>query len=85
MLFFIYAADNKIGVIGIKILTKVSMPNLEKLYLGTFLTIIENCQIGNEGVKHLNKGKWSNIEHLLLSKLIDMKEVISYKAMDMKM
>jgi hypothetical protein len=50
---------------GIKLLTKINMPNLNKLNLRTFHKIyIDYCEIHNEGIKHLSKANLKYLKNL---------------------
>jgi hypothetical protein len=53
--------DNNIGSLGVKLLTKVEMTMLERLFLGS-------CRLGNEGVRHLAKGNWLHLKFLNICK-----------------
>jgi hypothetical protein len=48
-------AQNTIGEMSLKLLTKAEIPMLEILGLG-------GCFIGNEGVKNIVKGKWPKLK-----------------------
>ncbi len=37
------------------------MPNLNKLWLCSYLYNLENNCFGNEGAKHLTKAQWPNL------------------------
>lgn len=58
---------NKIGSKGIKQLTKLDLPRLESLYLRTTISTIDSTDIGNEGIKHLSKGRYINLFTLNIS------------------
>lgn len=53
--FSYYLGNNKMGPNGMKLLTKVNIPNLNKLIIG-------QNYFGDEGTKYLIKGRWPNLE-----------------------
>lgn len=63
---FIYndVARNKLGSSGIKLLVKADMPALLHLTISKFMAMLDYCEAGEEGLKHLSKGKWTQLETL---------------------
>lgn len=51
-------------------MVKIDLPNLEILSIGTYIFYIEGCKIGGEGIKHLVKGRWLNLNSLTLERYI---------------
>ena len=60
--FYYYLVDNNIGSSGLKLLTKASLPILQKLWLGNTTIYIDGCYIGDEGAKHVTKAEWVNLQ-----------------------
>lgn len=57
---------NNIGSDGCRLVSKIDMPQLERLELGSRLKELVVCNIGSEGVKHIIKGNWPNLLKLWL-------------------
>jgi hypothetical protein len=50
--------------IACKLITRIRLPNLEQLFLN-------NCEITDEGLKHLRKGVWPEMLKLFLGSCRD--------------
>lgn len=75
----VYSENNNIGSKGSKYLIKVNWLMLDSLYLGNAWLNLGYCQLGNEGVKHLSKGKWQNLKTFGICKIVIIEDNNSIK------
>jgi hypothetical protein len=51
---------------GVKLLIKINFPQLKKFTLSIHILMLDNCNLGEEGAKHLVKGYYPALTFLSL-------------------